>query len=153
MVSHALSRQVAFFIETNFVVGGPTNWAVNGTYIYCIDPDISGVVQESVENANNRLRPRAAHPNILTLKNSSASFGLYMHASPAAAAEGAAAVTYHVAELIYAALGGRDLGYAAAVVSSELEDGDGLVLADIDPQRVASVRAQLPSLSHRRSLD
>jgi deaminated glutathione amidase len=38
-------------------------------------------------------------------------------------------------------------------IIAELEDGDGLVLADIDPQRVASVRAQLPSLSHRRSLD
>ncbi|MFU8816515.1 MAG: carbon-nitrogen hydrolase family protein [Pseudomonadales bacterium] len=38
-------------------------------------------------------------------------------------------------------------------VLGELADGDGVVLADIDPQRVASVRGQLPSLTHRRSLD
>jgi deaminated glutathione amidase len=38
-------------------------------------------------------------------------------------------------------------------VLGELADGDGLVLADIDPERVASVRSQLPSLTHRRSLD
>jgi deaminated glutathione amidase len=38
-------------------------------------------------------------------------------------------------------------------VVAELDDGDGLVLADIDPDRVASVRRQLPSLSHRRPVD
>jgi deaminated glutathione amidase len=37
-------------------------------------------------------------------------------------------------------------------IVDELADGDGMVLADIDPGRVASVRAQLPSLSHRRAL-
>ena len=37
-------------------------------------------------------------------------------------------------------------------VVAELEDGDGVLLADIDPERISSVRAQLPSLSHRRSL-
>lgn len=38
-------------------------------------------------------------------------------------------------------------------VLGELADGDGVLVADIDPERVASVRAQLPSLTHRRSLD
>jgi deaminated glutathione amidase len=38
-------------------------------------------------------------------------------------------------------------------VVAELDDGDGMVLADIDPDRVASVRRQLPSLTHRRPLD
>jgi deaminated glutathione amidase len=38
-------------------------------------------------------------------------------------------------------------------VLAELEDGDGVIVADIDPERVASVRAQLPSLTHRRALD
>jgi deaminated glutathione amidase len=38
-------------------------------------------------------------------------------------------------------------------VLAELEDGDGVIIADIDPERVASVRAQLPSLTHRRALD
>ncbi len=37
-------------------------------------------------------------------------------------------------------------------VVGELEDGDGVVIADIDPARVAAVRRQLPSLTHRRSL-
>lgn len=38
-------------------------------------------------------------------------------------------------------------------VVAELDSGDGIVVADIDPGRVASVRRQLPSLAHRRALD
>lgn len=38
-------------------------------------------------------------------------------------------------------------------IVAELADGDGVVTADIDPERVISVRGQLPSLQHRRSLD
>lgn len=37
-------------------------------------------------------------------------------------------------------------------VVAELPEGDGIVLADIDPARVASVRRQLPSLEHRKDL-
>ncbi|MEQ8859628.1 MAG: carbon-nitrogen hydrolase family protein [Pseudomonadales bacterium] len=37
-------------------------------------------------------------------------------------------------------------------IVGELEDGDGVVFADVDPARVVSVRSQLPSLSHRRPL-
>ena len=37
-------------------------------------------------------------------------------------------------------------------VLGELQDGDGVVIADIDPARVRDVRRQLPSLQHRRSL-
>ena len=35
-------------------------------------------------------------------------------------------------------------------IVDELADGDGMVVAEIDPDRVASVRRQLPSLTHRR---
>lgn len=35
---------------------------------------------------------------------------------------------------------------------AELAQGDGVVVASIDPARVARVRAELPSLSHRRTL-
>ncbi len=50
----------------------------------------------------------------------------------------------------------RSYGHSLVVdpwgeVVAELEDGDGVLLADIDPDRVASVRRQLPSLSHRVS--
>ena len=38
-------------------------------------------------------------------------------------------------------------------VVAELDDGDGVLLADLDPDRVTSVRRQLPSLTHRVSLD
>jgi predicted amidohydrolase len=38
-------------------------------------------------------------------------------------------------------------------IVDELVDGDGLVMADIDPERVASVRRQLPSLTHRRTVE
>jgi nitrilase len=37
-------------------------------------------------------------------------------------------------------------------VIAELTAGDGVLLADIDPDRVASVRRQLPSLAHRKDL-
>lgn len=37
-------------------------------------------------------------------------------------------------------------------VVAELEDGDGVVMAEIDPARLDSVRSQLPSLRHRRPL-
>lgn len=37
-------------------------------------------------------------------------------------------------------------------IVAEIEDGDGVALADLDPDRVAEVRRQLPSLTHRRPL-
>ena len=54
-------------------------------------------------------------------------------------------------------LGRRSYGHSVIIdpwgeVIAEVEQGDGVALAQIDPQRVASVRRQLPSLEHRRSL-
>lgn len=51
----------------------------------------------------------------------------------------------------------RSYGHSLVVdpwgeVIAELEDGDGVLLADIDAERVASVRRQLPSLEHRVQL-
>jgi len=51
----------------------------------------------------------------------------------------------------------RSYGHSLVVdpwgeVIAELADGDGVLLADIDPSRVASVRRQLPSLEHRKGL-
>jgi predicted amidohydrolase len=37
-------------------------------------------------------------------------------------------------------------------VLAELEDGDGFILADINPDEVVRVRSELPSLQHRRNL-
>jgi len=37
-------------------------------------------------------------------------------------------------------------------IVGELKDGDGVVVADIDPERLRSVRGQLPSLTHRVTL-
>jgi nitrilase len=31
------------------------------------------------------------------------------------------------------------------------DEGEGVVMADIDPSRIAAVRTQLPALGHRRS--
>ena len=36
-------------------------------------------------------------------------------------------------------------------VLSLLEDGEGVVMAKLDVQRIAEVRAQLPALSHRQA--
>jgi predicted amidohydrolase len=38
-------------------------------------------------------------------------------------------------------------------IVAECPDGDGVAVADIDPQRVRQVREELPSLSHRRLLE
>jgi predicted amidohydrolase len=51
----------------------------------------------------------------------------------------------------------RSYGHSLVVdpwgeVVAELAAGDGVLLADIDPDRVASVRRQLPSLEHRKDL-
>jgi len=51
----------------------------------------------------------------------------------------------------------RSWGHAMIVdpwgtVVAECPDGDGIAIADIDPAEVARVRAQLPSLQHRRNL-
>ena len=52
--------------------------------------------------------------------------------------------------------GRQSYGHALVVdpwgdVVVECEDGDGFALAEIDPARVAAVRAELPSLANRRA--
>jgi predicted amidohydrolase len=52
----------------------------------------------------------------------------------------------------------RSYGHSLVVdpwgeVIAEQDDGDGVILADIDPARVADVRRQLPSLEHRVPLN
>ena len=39
------------------------------------------------------------------------------------------------------------------MIIAECDEGDGIAVADIDPDYVSKVRAELPSLCHRRSLD
>lgn len=112
MVAHALPRKFAFYTATAWgPSGGPSDWSTDGTYTYVTNIDTAGLVQATVANENNVMRPRAKHANIRTLRNGSMSFGVYAHAKTTHAAEGAAATTYHIAELLRAALGGRDLGY------------------------------------------
>lgn len=53
------------------------------------------------------------------------------------------------------ATGRRTWGHSLVVdpwgeVIAELAEGEGVVLADVDPARLADVRAQLPALKHRR---
>ena len=54
--------------------------------------------------------------------------------------------------------GRRTFGHSMVVdpwgeVLGVLPEGEGVVLAEIDPERIASVRLQLPALEHRRGLD
>ena len=35
-------------------------------------------------------------------------------------------------------------------IVAELEEGPGIVIGDIDPERIAQVRRELPALAHRR---
>jgi predicted amidohydrolase len=53
--------------------------------------------------------------------------------------------------------GRRSYGHSVIIdpwgeVIAELDDGDGIVTAEVDPERVRAVRRQLPSLDHRRPL-
>lgn len=131
MVAHALPRKAALYIETAFVTGGPADWSDNGTYFYLTNVDTSGVVQQTVANENNVTRPRFKHDMIHTLRNSSFSFGTYVHSNPTKAAEAAAATTYHIAELLYAALGGRDLGYGIGIADAGADTDE--IEVDSDP--------------------
>jgi nitrilase len=36
------------------------------------------------------------------------------------------------------------------VVVAERDDGPGVIVGDIDPERIAQVRRELPALAHRR---
>jgi len=52
----------------------------------------------------------------------------------------------------------RSFGHSLVVdpwgeIIAELDQGDGFVIADIDPARVTEVRARLPSLRHRRPIE
>ncbi len=38
-------------------------------------------------------------------------------------------------------------------IVAERRDGDGVAVAEVDPERVRQVRAELPSLTHRRLLE
>ncbi len=54
--------------------------------------------------------------------------------------------------------GRRSFGHSLVIdpwgeIIAEIAEGDGVAVADIDPERVAQVRRDLPSLQHRRSLE
>lgn len=137
MVAHALPKQIALFEETAFVSGGPASWANDSTPFYCIEPDLSGIAQVSLENENIRPRTRATHQNILGLKNCEFQFGMYMHGKPSNAAEGAAATAFHLSKLLKSALGGADLGFGVGVADAggsadeiEVDSDPGFAIGD-----------------------
>lgn len=130
-VAHALPRKIAVFEETAFVTGGPADWSTNGTYMFAIGVDTSGVVQATVANENNVIFPRQKHANIKALRNSSMSLGVYMHGSTAHAEEAAQAVAYHLATIFRAALGGQRLGYSAGVADAGANTDE--IEIDADP--------------------
>lgn len=131
-VASALPRKIAVFVETAFVTGGPADWSTNGTYMYAIGVDTSGLAQQSLPNENNVTRPRFKHGNILGLRNSSMSMGLYLHPSATHADEAAAATAFNLATILKSALGGQRLGYSIGVASSGSEETDELEV-DSDP--------------------
>lgn len=122
MTAHALPQQIAQYTETAFVTGGPASWSANGDFVYVTKIDTSGLVQAVIENTNNRLRPLDVHQPIRGLRNGSLSLGYYFHANPTHAAEAAAATTFHLADTLFAALGGRDLGWGIGAASSGDEE-------------------------------
>jgi hypothetical protein len=123
---HARPRHVAVYVgESEFGTedGGPDDWSTNATYCYVTGVDTSGLVEQVVANENNITHPRQKHDNIHTLRSGvTIPFGLYLHGNPTHAAEAGTATTYHIAQLAYAALGGRYLGKSAAVVTSGDEE-------------------------------
>lgn len=118
-VAHSAPRRVAVCTEGTFAAGPDTDWSTDGNLFYCIEPDVSGVAQGSVDNENYRPRPAPIHSRILALKSEGTfSFSQYLTASGSTAAEQASASTTQLAENIRCAIGGRDLGYCCGVASA-----------------------------------
>lgn len=117
-IAHSMPRRVAVLTESTFAAGS-YDYSADGTAIWVIDPDTSGVAQGKIQNENIRPRPAAYHKSVLGLKSGSTlSFGQYLTASGTHAAEEASAETTELAENIRCWLGGRRLGYCCGVASS-----------------------------------
>jgi hypothetical protein len=118
-IAHSAPRRVAVATESTFAAGPATDWSTNGELFLCIEPDVSGVAQGSVENENYRPRPMARWNRIMALKSEgSFSFSTYLTASGTHASETASATATTLSSLLKCAMGGRDLGYAVGVASS-----------------------------------
>ena len=113
MTAHAMPREASFRVETAL---GDTeteaDWPGNGTEIYVIEPDITGVERQVLENTNiseARLNP---HQSILGLKSEAAySHGIYLTAKGTSAADTAQATASGLMTILKSAVGGLDLGY------------------------------------------
>lgn len=125
----ALPRTAAVFAESTL---GETqsDWDGNATEIYVIEPNVEGVTQAILDNANIRPRQQAWHRKIHGLKSESEfTCGMYLHAKGTNAAEAAAATGTIQHTVLKAAVGGLDLGYAAGLAGGTASAPD----VDADP--------------------
>lgn len=115
MPAHALPRRVAVRVEAS-LADVESDWDTNGTEIYVIDPDVSGVTQAALVNENiqdSRLNP---HEYILGLKSDTTfTCSMYVTAPGVSASEDAQAADTALAKILKASWGGHSLGYAAGI--------------------------------------
>lgn len=135
MPSHAQPREASVFVEST-LAEVQSDWGSNGTPIFVIEPDVSGVDQVNLDNENIQPRRTAVKRYIRGLKSGSTlSTSIYMHAAGASAAEAAAAAATIQTTIMRAAIGGRDLGYAIGLAGGsasapELDADPGYVAGD-----------------------
>ncbi|MEM6988918.1 MAG: hypothetical protein AAF721_00430 [Myxococcota bacterium] len=110
MPAPSIARTVASFPETTFGTG-PTDWDVDANVVEfaCIEPDISGLNRQTHDNQNYRQRPLATRQKILGLRNGEFTFGLYPTGRNVVTANAANATSFHFADMVHNAWGGRRL--------------------------------------------
>lgn len=117
MPAHAMPREAAVKVEASFAET-VSDYDANGTEIYVINPDVSGVTQATVANEN--IRPRRLYEfDLIHALKSDATFSceIYMHATGVNAAEAAAAADTIQAKILKSACGGHDLGACEGIAS------------------------------------
>lgn len=105
-----------YFQETTFATA-PADWSASGIAFQCVEPDTSGLVQQSLDNNNIRARSLATRQKVRGLKSESTfPFGCYHHGRGGAlVAEGANASTFFLADFLRNAMGGRQLGRRSGI--------------------------------------
>lgn len=115
MVANAIPRTISVLEESSFADTSPDHDS-NGQEIYVFDDDLSGVVQQAVDNQNYVQHVAENHNMLKALKSESSwPYSMYLHGSPATAGDGAQAASITLDKVLRSWAGGRKLGYGEGI--------------------------------------
>lgn len=116
----AVERELRYQNEVSFGVIVDADWS-DGVPFLAVDPDFTGMQQQTIENMNYRQRALATRGKVLSLANGACQFKVYLHGRSTAAAEGSRATRttpdFPIADFMQNAWGGVRLGYCAGIAS------------------------------------